>query len=76
MCGEWPCCCGEWPCEEKKSSRRPCALTPCAAAGAAAVVEACTGIPTVPLSWRRSNTNVSIERPNASAVVIRICARF
>ncbi len=35
--------------------------------GGAAAVEACTGIPTVPLSWSR--TNVSIERPDASAVV-------
>jgi len=59
-----------------KSSRRSRALMPCAAAGAgAAAVEACSGIPIVPLSWRRSRTNVSIERPDASAVVIRIWAR-
>ena len=31
--------------------------------------------PTVSLSWRRSRTKVSIERPDACAVVIRICAR-
>ena len=35
--------------------------------GGAAAVEACTGIPSVPLSWSR--TNASIEQPDAGAVV-------
>ena len=81
-CGWWPCGeCGWWP--WKKSWRRPRALPPCAelaarsasASASAEATAACTSsvaqkCPTVPRSWRRSRTMMSIEWRGALATRI------